>query len=281
MRKSNPTLRPLLASPLAPLRTGLQTVLWAVLALCLGNAWGSRTVDPLDLPKAERPILSESAEDAGYYFNARFYDGERGSFIGRDPKEQYFSPYMNCANNALACTDIDGRAGERRLWKLMEIGDALKWGRNGTVMIYESAKTDRLGRNLWWAKDLDKHGGSFWKVFEKKSDGLHWIADADEFGDFIPAKHKGESGLFIPNKELSGVNRKPAGGIGYGLLGLLGALLDPESWILDNGPSITAPENHLDFDGVTPSMQVQDRLMQNLNTSNLTPISSTASGDEK
>lgn len=91
----------------------------AVLALCLGNAWGSRTVDPLDLPKAERPILSESAEDAGYYFNARWYSPERGSFTGRDPKEQFWTPYSYVGNGPLVGTDPTGM-----YWNYSTMSDA-------------------------------------------------------------------------------------------------------------------------------------------------------------
>jgi len=80
--------------------------------LCLGNAWGARTVDPLDLPQAERPILSESVEDAGYYFNARFYDAERGSFIGRDPKFQFWNPYSYVGGNPLGAVDPWGLESE-------------------------------------------------------------------------------------------------------------------------------------------------------------------------
>jgi hypothetical protein len=42
-------------------------------------------------------------------------------------------------------------------------------------------------------------------VFEEKSDGLHWIADADEFGTFIGGKHKGPTGQFIPWADLTPV----------------------------------------------------------------------------
>jgi hypothetical protein len=68
-----------------------------------------RTIDPLDLPKAERPVLSESAEDAGYYFNARWYDAERGAFTGRDPKLQFWTPYSYVGNAPLTGFDPDGR----------------------------------------------------------------------------------------------------------------------------------------------------------------------------
>jgi hypothetical protein len=136
VRKSNPTPRRLLAS--------LQTCLWAVLALCLGNAWGMRTIDPLDSPKAERPVLSESAEDAGYYFNARWYDAERGAFIGRDPKELFYSPYQYANNGPMGYVDRDGNAPDpvSFFW-----GQALAWNNMIQTEMY-----------------LNDQGGSYWQV---------------------------------------------------------------------------------------------------------------------
>ena len=58
---------------------------------------------------------------------------------------------------------------------------------------------------LWWSRDQAGHGGSAWKVFQETGEGLSWIADADEYGDFIVGKYKGETGTFIPWSELRGV----------------------------------------------------------------------------
>lgn len=49
----------------------------------------------------------------------------------------------------------------------------------------------------WWAKDITGHGGSCFKVFKKTSKGFEWIADADEYGNFIKNKHKSTTGMFI------------------------------------------------------------------------------------
>lgn len=57
---------------------------------------------------------------------------------------------------------------------------------------------------LWWSKDTAKHGGSQWKVFKETKNGLEWIRDADEYGDFIVGKHKGDIGKFISWKQLKG-----------------------------------------------------------------------------
>jgi len=60
-----------------------------------------------------------------------------------------------------------------------------------------------ISDKLWWSKDLAGHGNSKWKVFKETSAGLEWIADADEFGNFILGKHKGDIGTFIPWKQLN------------------------------------------------------------------------------
>jgi hypothetical protein len=56
---------------------------------------------------------------------------------------------------------------------------------------------------LYWSKDAAGHGGSVWKVYREGSDGLHWVADADQYGDFIVVKHKSDIGVLIPNKALN------------------------------------------------------------------------------
>lgn len=57
---------------------------------------------------------------------------------------------------------------------------------------------------LWWIRDTAGHGGSEFKVYREAKEGLKWIADADEYGDYILSKHKGDIGKFISWKELSG-----------------------------------------------------------------------------
>ena len=55
---------------------------------------------------------------------------------------------------------------------------------------------------LWWSKDKAGHGGSSWKVFEKKGNTLEWLADADKQGNFIKGKQKGDFGKTIPMKDM-------------------------------------------------------------------------------
>lgn len=56
-------------------------------------------------------------------------------------------------------------------------------------------KDGNTGR--WWSRDTAGHGGSAWKVFEERSGGLQWIADADEQGNFIQGKWKSDAGMFV------------------------------------------------------------------------------------
>lgn len=54
----------------------------------------------------------------------------------------------------------------------------------------------------WWSVDKTGHGGSAYKVFDLKGNSLIWKADANEYGDFIGGKHKGDTGKEISMKEL-------------------------------------------------------------------------------
>ena len=57
--------------------------------------------------------------------------------------------------------------------------------------------TAQFDGKFYWAKDLAGHGGSKYKVYEKRGKKLAWVADADEYGDWIASKHKGDIGLEI------------------------------------------------------------------------------------
>jgi hypothetical protein len=82
-------------------------------------------------------------------------------------------------------------------WKLTSEGASEIWFNRQFGKFYKS-KSD----GLWWSEDNAGHGGSKFKVFEEGSDGLYWKSDADEFGDFIVGKHKGDTGKFIPWSDL-------------------------------------------------------------------------------
>ena len=57
-------------------------------------------------------------------------------------------------------------------------------------------------KDLWWSKDVTGHGESAFKVYEEKGKFLKWYKDADENGQFIEGKHKGEIGKRIDKKNL-------------------------------------------------------------------------------
>ncbi|WP_032113526.1 VENN motif pre-toxin domain-containing protein [Candidatus Paracaedibacter symbiosus] len=59
----------------------------------------------------------------------------------------------------------------------------------------------------YYTKDQAKHGGSTWKVYKETGRGLEWRYDLDQFGEKMD-KHKGDTGKFIPKKDLNGVNGK-------------------------------------------------------------------------
>jgi len=81
----------------------------AVLGQWVWDPWGNleyaRTDASTDLlyqGKTLEPKLGD------WYFNARWYNPERGSFTGRDPKEQFYSPYCYSGNEPISGIDPTG-----------------------------------------------------------------------------------------------------------------------------------------------------------------------------
>ena len=101
---------------------------------------------------------------------------------------------------------------------------------------YESKKD-----GLWWSKDTAGHGSSAWKVYDRRGDGLHWKADADEYGQFITGKHKGDSGMFIANKQLN-VTSVPNQYITSAVVVVVTVLeiVDPTTYLMSGGQYVTA-----------------------------------------
>ena len=94
------------------------------------------------------------------------------------------------------------KSNNRKLWAVLSKGADKIVMHNNFGKFYKS-KSD----GLWWSVDKAGHGGSRWKVFKETSKGLEWFMDADEYGDFIFTKHKGNMGKYIPWKELKGVQQ--------------------------------------------------------------------------
>jgi RHS repeat-associated protein len=85
-------------------------------------------------------------------------------------------------------------------WEMTKEATGLvkRWGTN---KVYQHLSTGH-----WWSPDFAGHGRSAWKVFEETKAGLKWIADADEFGNYIVGKHKGAVGKLIEWAELGASN---------------------------------------------------------------------------
>jgi len=105
--------------------------------------------------------------------------------------------YVTAANTAVLVHNC-AAASQRRPWEITQGGTAARAYSSRFGNFYKSASD-----GLWWSKDLAGHGGSVWKVFKETPQGLDWIADADQYGDFIVGKWKGGVGRFIPWKDLS------------------------------------------------------------------------------
>ena len=88
----------------------------------------------------------------------------------------------------------------RSLWQLTKDGaSAMKRGGPFNTTFYQSSSD-----GTWWTPDTAGHGGSAFKVYEQTKKGLQWIYDADQYGDYIVGKWKGDTGYFIPNSSLRG-----------------------------------------------------------------------------
>ncbi|GMX63969.1 hypothetical protein Elgi_04390 [Paenibacillus elgii] len=89
-----------------------------------------------------------------------------------------------------------GMRNSTTLWDIKTgASDKIDYNINGSkVSAYQDPKTE-----LYWARDTERHGGSAYKVFEKRGGELRWVADADEYGNYMD-KHKGPTGKRIKIK---------------------------------------------------------------------------------
>ena len=98
--------------------------------------------------------------------------------------------------------------GEQGAWVHNQCRGLWRISKEGTERVAEHGKFGKFYKSksdgLWWSKDNAGHGGSAWKVFKESKSGLEWHRDADKFGNFIVGKHKGDTGMSIPWKQLSG-----------------------------------------------------------------------------
>lgn len=83
-----------------------------VLAKYARDPWGNLESSWESAPLRWQFTGKEQDPEVGgnvFYFNARFYDAERGSFIGRDPKLQFWTPYSYVGNRSLLGGDPTGQ----------------------------------------------------------------------------------------------------------------------------------------------------------------------------
>ncbi|PQP80799.1 type IV secretion protein Rhs [Paenibacillus sp. PCH8] len=64
----------------------------------------------------------------------------------------------------------------------------------------DKVKAYQDSHGYWWAKDTTGHADSAFKVFKKSGKELHWVADADKYGNWIKDKHKSQTGTVIKLK---------------------------------------------------------------------------------
>ncbi|MCS5714697.1 hypothetical protein NVV95_09045 [Herbiconiux sp. CPCC 205716] len=73
---------------------------------------------------------------------------------------------------------------------------------DGAFVYVRSSETD-----LWWTKDLDRHGGAVFKTYTKINNRLEFQADRDAQGDIVTKKRKGDTRRVIPLHTLNPCNR--------------------------------------------------------------------------
>ncbi|EGT0674017.1 hypothetical protein JAF85_004838 [Citrobacter werkmanii] len=138
-------------------------------------------------------------DESGLHYNRfRYYDAETGQYVSPDPigLRGGINPY-SYVKNPLMWIDPLGLTG----WQID--GDKTTAILQGGPFKEKYYKDGRTG--LWWSKDTTGHGGSAYKVYRETSTTLEWIADADENGQFMPDKHKGNTGRSIPKKGCKGI----------------------------------------------------------------------------
>lgn len=137
--------------------------------------------------------------ETGLHYNTfRYYAPDMGRFITPDPigLRGGINNYAYVPN-PLMWIDPLGLSG----WQID--GDKTTAILQGGPFKEKYYKDGRTG--LWWSKDTTGHGGSAYKVYRETSTTLEWIADADENGQFMPDKHKGNTGRSIPKKGCKGI----------------------------------------------------------------------------
>ncbi|MCS2147573.1 RHS repeat-associated core domain-containing protein [Scandinavium manionii] len=167
-----------------------------------GSQWAVAANDADKLSCNLRFAGQYADEESGLHYNRfRYYDTETGQYLTPDPIGLLggVNPY-GYVHNPLGWIDPLGLAS----WQID--GDRTTEILQGGPFKEKYYKDGKTG--LWWSKDTTGHGGSAYKVYRETSTSLEWVADADENGQFMPDKHKGNTGKSIPKKCCKGVSVK-------------------------------------------------------------------------
>ncbi|HOX51480.1 MAG TPA: RHS repeat-associated core domain-containing protein [Fibrobacteria bacterium] len=133
-----------------------------VLAKYARDPWGNLETSWESIPLKWQFTGKESDPEVGgnvFYFNARFYDAERGAFIGRDPKLQFWTPYSYVGNAPLVGVDPTGEDFVLSLDNGTEIeGETYDEFVAGVSSIAEDVKISKLdawGHASQWTQSFD------------------------------------------------------------------------------------------------------------------------------
>ncbi|OQA35361.1 MAG: hypothetical protein BWY54_00612 [Candidatus Dependentiae bacterium ADurb.Bin331] len=139
---------------------------------------------------AKQPALMAQAADGSKITIAK---GNNYQIIGN------FDSKISKNNNSgpSLLQQVDPRKNTKTLWNIVENHTAkVQYSFNGKLVNLYRDQTEKY----WWAKDVTNHGGSYFKVFVKEGKIFKWVADADQYGNFIANKHKSITGMIIKPK---------------------------------------------------------------------------------
>ncbi|HNY30846.1 MAG TPA: RHS repeat-associated core domain-containing protein [Fibrobacteria bacterium] len=177
-----------------------------VLAKYARDPWGNLETSWESIPLKWQFTGKENDPEVGgnvFYFNARFYDAERGSFIGRDPKLQFWTPYSYVGNAPLVGVDPTGlstRLNDDRSYDCLDDGsdEWFKVGAGGDVIQRNVQKLTN--------EDYAVRGGSG----ELSVAGLNSVLES-EYNRYVDVPHNLNTELGLGFKDMLWLADSPFG----------------------------------------------------------------------